>query len=184
MNKPMLLVVPLLAISFVFAACENNQNTTSLVEGEEAAQVGKDTEPDHVPPEFKSMANPSFIKIDSDTLYRYWFDHAYTKVCWNDCEQNNRFNHMDIHAADVEVGDKLQIDWHQMDPRPSEVNLIQVDKRQKKKWTKKIRIIEILHYISQLKKTWSENNTPLNFCGLMKGSFKEKAFWPISLSRK
>jgi hypothetical protein len=136
MNKPMLLVVPLLAISFVFAACENNQNTTSLVEGEEAAQVGKDTEPDHVPPEFKSMANPSFIKIDSDTLYRYSFDHAYTKVCWNDCEQNNRFNHMDIHAADVEVGDKLQIDWHHMDPLPSEVNLIRLDQETKEEVNK------------------------------------------------
>jgi hypothetical protein len=136
MNKKVLLAVPLLAIFFVSAACENTQKTTSLVEGEESAQVGREKAPDHILPEFKRMETPYFIKIDSDTLYRYGFDHAYTKVCWNDCDQNNHFNHMDIHAADVEVGDKLQIDWHQMDPLPSEVNLIRLDQETKEEVNK------------------------------------------------
>jgi hypothetical protein len=136
MNKKVLLAVPLLAISFVFAAYENNQNTTSLVEGEETAQAGGETEPNYILPKFKSMATPSFFKIDVDTLYRYSFDHAYTKICWKDCDQNNRYNHMDIHAADVKVGDKLQIDWHQMDSLPSEVNLIRLDQETKEEVNK------------------------------------------------
>ncbi|MBM7602766.1 hypothetical protein JOC75_000736 [Metabacillus crassostreae] len=78
-------------------------------------------------PEFTLMEMPSIKKIQTTGDPGVIFDNSYSKVCWNDCTDNRTYNYPDIHSGDVEVGDELHIDWHNMKPDPTEINLLQIN---------------------------------------------------------
>ncbi|WP_205685515.1 hypothetical protein [Bacillus salacetis] len=77
-------------------------------------------------PDFTIMEMPSIQKGDTG-LNGMNIDFSYTEVCWNNCENNNLYNHPEMHSADVEIGDKISIDWHTMNPKPDEINLLQIN---------------------------------------------------------
>ncbi|WP_194074644.1 hypothetical protein [Oceanobacillus halophilus] len=78
-------------------------------------------------PRFSLMELPSIKKFQSESADGVVFNHSYTEVCWNDCNDKNTYNYSDIHAGDVEIGDQILIDWHKMNPQPTEVNLIEIN---------------------------------------------------------
>ncbi|WP_182858804.1 hypothetical protein [Oceanobacillus picturae] len=83
-------------------------------------------------PKFTFMAMPTVKKINSDGLV---FDNSYDEVCWNNCSDDSTYKYSEIHSGDVELGDKLLIEWSEMEPHPTEVNLHQID-------TKDYKVIE------------------------------------------
>ncbi|MDE0582535.1 hypothetical protein ON064_05700 [Planococcus sp. A6] len=78
-------------------------------------------------PKYTYMERPSIMKINSADPSGVVFDHNYSQVCWNNCHFHNGYDIPDVHAGDVEVGDSIVIDWEMIEPKPSEVMLIEVD---------------------------------------------------------
>lgn len=74
-------------------------------------------------PKFTFMAMPTIKKVNSDGLV---FDNSYDEVCWNNCSDDNTYNYPEIHSGDVEIGNKLLIEWNELTPPPTEVNLHQI----------------------------------------------------------
>lgn len=85
--------------------------------GQEAGQL----------PKYTYMEMPSITKVGSAESNGEIFDHTYSQVCWNNCYFNSDYDIPDVHAGDVEVGDRIVIDWEMIEPKPSEVMLIEVD---------------------------------------------------------
>ena len=85
--------------------------------GQEAGQL----------PKYTYMEMPSITKVGSAESNGEIFDHTYSQVCWNNCYFNSDYDIPDAHAGDVEVGDSIVIDWEMIEPKPSEVMLIEVD---------------------------------------------------------
>lgn len=83
-------------------------------------------------PKFTFMKMPTIKKVNLDGLV---FDNSYDEVCWNNCSDDNTYNYPEIHSGDVEIGDKLLIEWNELTPPPTEVNLHQID-------TKDYKVIE------------------------------------------
>lgn len=78
-------------------------------------------------PKYSFMEMPSITKVSSENPSGVGFDYIYSEVCWNDCSFNSGYDIADVHAGDVEVGDSIVIDWGMMEPKPSEVVLIEID---------------------------------------------------------
>ncbi|UGB28727.1 hypothetical protein [Metabacillus sp. B2-18] len=78
-------------------------------------------------PVFTLMEIPSIKKINSAETDSMLFDYSYEEVCWNNCSENNKYNYPDIHSGDVEIGDEIHIDWYNMKPQPTDINLLQID---------------------------------------------------------
>ncbi|MCM3163488.1 hypothetical protein [Metabacillus litoralis] len=78
-------------------------------------------------PEFTLMEIPEIKKFKSTESDGELFDYGYAEVCWNNCSKNNIYNFPDIHSGDVEIGDDIQIDWHEMRPQLTEINLLQIN---------------------------------------------------------
>ncbi|MCG3419827.1 hypothetical protein [Oceanobacillus jordanicus] len=75
-------------------------------------------------PKFTFMAMPTIKKINSDGLL---FDNSYDEVCWNNCSDGSTYKYSEIHSGDVELGDKLLIEWSEMEPHPTEIYFHQID---------------------------------------------------------
>ena len=80
-----------------------------------------------IPEFFTSIEMPTIKKFSSTLPNGVIFDHSYEGVCWNNCDANTKYNYPDIHAGDVEIGDTIRIDWIYMKPRPTEINLMQIN---------------------------------------------------------
>ncbi|WP_174520003.1 hypothetical protein [Planococcus rifietoensis] len=78
-------------------------------------------------PKYTYMEMPSITKIGSAESNGETFDHAYSQVCWNNCTPDRGYEVSDVHSGDAEVGDSIVIDWEMMEPKPSEVRLIELD---------------------------------------------------------
>ncbi|WP_198030033.1 hypothetical protein [Oceanobacillus manasiensis] len=85
-------------------------------------------------PKFTYMEMPS-IKKKSDGVV---FDNSYSEVCWNNCSEDNTYSYPEIHPGDVELGEKLLIEWNELTPPPTIINLHQVD-------TENYKVIEKIH---------------------------------------
>lgn len=77
-------------------------------------------------PRFTHVEMPSLTKLDSADPNGEIFDHSYSEVCWNDCEDKRAYNMPDVHSGDAEAGDRIVVDWGMMEPNPSEVQLIEI----------------------------------------------------------
>jgi hypothetical protein len=98
-------------------------------------------------PVFTLMEIPSIKKVNSAETDGVLFDYSYEEVCWNNCSKNNKYNYPDIHSGDVEIGDEIQVDWHNMKPQPTDINLLQID-------TENVEVIK--------KESLNIDNTPLD----------------------
>ena len=78
-------------------------------------------------PEFAGMKMPYIKKVSESKSDGIKFGHSYEEVCWNNCDGNSTYNYPEIQPEDIEIGDELQIDWHKVDPHPTEINLIQIN---------------------------------------------------------
>lgn len=78
-------------------------------------------------PDFSIMEVPSIKKVNAAGTDGVVFDNSYEEVCWNNCDDNNTNNYTDIHSGNVEIGDEILIDWHKMNPQPTEINLIHLN---------------------------------------------------------
>lgn len=79
-------------------------------------------------PEFQGVEPPTIRKMNTTEEGDIVFDHSYSEVCWNNCNDKNTTYHVDIFSGDVEIGDRIQIDWHKMNPQPTEIHLLQLNK--------------------------------------------------------
>ena len=77
-------------------------------------------------PRFTHVEMPSLTKLDSADPNGEIFDHSYSEVCWNDCEDKRAYNMPDVHSGEAEAGDRIVVDWGMMEPNPSEVQLIEI----------------------------------------------------------
>lgn len=78
-------------------------------------------------PEFSMTEIPSIVKVNDAEPDGFVFDHEYVQICWNNCGDTNNYNFPDMHAGEVEIGDKILIDWHNMQPQPTAINFFQKD---------------------------------------------------------
>ncbi|MFG6116141.1 hypothetical protein ACGTN9_13250 [Halobacillus sp. MO56] len=122
----------ILSIILIISACKDiDQEKES-----QTAETGTNTQNAEVPPQTEKQNEeedaefhteiPSIKKISSngpDII----LDNSYQEVCWGDCDDNSTYHYPDIHSGEVEVGDRILIDWRTMKPIPSEVNFIYVN---------------------------------------------------------
>lgn len=78
-------------------------------------------------PKFTFMEMPTITKVNSDGADGLVFDNSYSEVCWNNCSDDSTYKYPEIHSGDVEIGDKLLIEWNEMEPPPTEIYLHQID---------------------------------------------------------
>lgn len=132
MKKIKLTFTLIVAMILFLSACQGGEKIEESLAKESETEIKNDgvakTEKqndDEEGSEFHTEI-PSINKISSDEV-EIAFDSAYEEVCWNDCENIETDNYIDMHSGDVEVGERILIDWTNMKPAPSEVNLIQVN---------------------------------------------------------
>lgn len=129
MKKISLTFTVIVAMILFLSACQGGEQIEESQAKESEKEIKNDevvkTVSDEDDLEFHTEI-PSINKISSDEV-KIAFDSAYEEVCWNDCENIGTYNYIDIHSGDVEVDERLLIDWSTMKPAPSEVNLIQVN---------------------------------------------------------
>ncbi|WP_217587556.1 hypothetical protein [Lentibacillus saliphilus] len=133
MKKISLMFTVIVSMALILSACEEGEQKEGKQPNESENDMQNDgvvskTEEQHEDEEYEKFPTetPSVQKINPDGS-NIAFDYIYEEVCWNDCDDDRTYNYPDIHSGDVEVGDRLLIEWGTMEPAPSEVNLIYVD---------------------------------------------------------
>jgi len=114
-----------LEVEFVNSVSVNRAQYVAKIVIKESNEQTKIT--DGKLPEFTLMEVPEIKKIKSLESDGEIFDYGYAEVCWNNCSEHNIYNYPDIHSGDVEIGDEIQINWHEMKPQPTEINLLQIN---------------------------------------------------------
>ena len=71
---------------------------------------------------------PSITKISYADSNSEIFEHTYSQVCWNNCDTDSSYDVSGLHSGDAEVGDRIVVDWGMMEPNPSEIKLIEVER--------------------------------------------------------
>ncbi|MEK5209482.1 hypothetical protein [Psychrobacillus sp. FSL H8-0510] len=135
--KKLALLLIFLLLSVVLIACNNDiqesqkkeDPTRVSKENTKRIQTEKSTvgNEEKFLPAFKDLVTPEISLLSSEGKMKYLFDFSYGEVCWNNCDEFIHYNYPSIHSGDVEVGDKIQIDWSTLKPQPTEIHLIHVD---------------------------------------------------------
>ncbi|KMY50059.1 hypothetical protein [Peribacillus loiseleuriae] len=132
-------------------------------ENENTNQKVVDTNDKNTLLEFETMALPTIKIMTSEGTNNFVFDHSYAEVCWMDCDEWNTYNYPEIHSGDVEIGDKLQIDWKMIEPYPTEINLIHIDSETHKEITKEKKDTNISPFTITIDEKMIENQYALEF---------------------
>lgn len=77
-------------------------------------------------PGFTEMNMPYAIKIGKTALDNESISYIYNELCWNSCDNDSQYQFQEVSSSNIQLGDELQIDWHHLNPQPSEINLLQI----------------------------------------------------------
>ncbi|SFK20375.1 hypothetical protein SAMN04488569_101533 [Marinilactibacillus piezotolerans] len=112
----------ILSSMVILSACSDSEKASPNKISTEESTMQSSEEISAIRPE----EAPSIKLVNAKDGLSTGFDSVYEEVFWDTTENDITYNFPEIHSGDVEVGDNILIDWSMLNPKPTEVSLIEV----------------------------------------------------------